>query len=372
MPSRRFEFKDGKSAKFWEIDLKGTSHVVTFGRIGSKGQSRTKEFGTKEKAKSSYEKLIREKADKGYREVAKSKSGTTKRKSTKTKSTAISAKKKSPKATPTTKKAATRSSRRCSITWVEDEDRSKVALWFGSFRNQNELEKYAHQRFVAELNLPTGSVLRPEKTCFTENKGDVKGLIGQFLWSASFYSAVRRKVRGFDVSSCNGAIALFDYFTDDEFQEATTKVDFLGYFSFDVDADKLIAEASSHLIKDAHIWLARFDSQKRLDEYLEEDLGDDDNMGPISQFASDQRAKFYDHDLVYAEFKKKTNVLELIGCWKFPDASVKQVLQHVQNKRIVDVNTCFVADKNEFKRPRSAKGNGYELAYLGQFEGCSC
>ena len=42
----RYEFVDGKSSKFWEIALSGTSFTTTYGRIGASGQSTTKEFGS--------------------------------------------------------------------------------------------------------------------------------------------------------------------------------------------------------------------------------------------------------------------------------------------------------------------------------------
>ena len=62
----RFEFSDAKSQKFWEIQLAGLSHTVNYGRIGTNGQSKTKEFPDEDKARVSAEKLIAEKSKKGY------------------------------------------------------------------------------------------------------------------------------------------------------------------------------------------------------------------------------------------------------------------------------------------------------------------
>ena len=70
VPPRMFEFHDGKSDKFWEIELSGKSHTVRYGRSGTDGQSKTKEFADEAKAVASYEKLIGEKTRKGYQEVA--------------------------------------------------------------------------------------------------------------------------------------------------------------------------------------------------------------------------------------------------------------------------------------------------------------
>ena len=41
---RTFQFSDAKSHKFWNIDVQGKSFTVTFGKIGTAGQTKTKEF----------------------------------------------------------------------------------------------------------------------------------------------------------------------------------------------------------------------------------------------------------------------------------------------------------------------------------------
>lgn len=64
-----FHYSDGKSNKFWRISLADCSHTAQYGKIGTKGQSKTKEFPTSEEAKKSCEKLIQEKLKKGYAEV---------------------------------------------------------------------------------------------------------------------------------------------------------------------------------------------------------------------------------------------------------------------------------------------------------------
>jgi len=63
---RRFTYTDAKSNKFWAIDLQGKSFTVTFGRVGTEGQTQTKTFPSEEKAKAEHDKLIKEKTGKGY------------------------------------------------------------------------------------------------------------------------------------------------------------------------------------------------------------------------------------------------------------------------------------------------------------------
>ncbi|MDB5336124.1 MAG: hypothetical protein JWN70_1743, partial [Planctomycetaceae bacterium] len=68
--SCQLEFSDGSSNKFWKIELDGSSHTVTFGRIGTNGQTQTKDFPSDADARKSYDKLVAEKTKKGYTQAA--------------------------------------------------------------------------------------------------------------------------------------------------------------------------------------------------------------------------------------------------------------------------------------------------------------
>lgn len=69
IPARLFEFHDGGSDKFWIIELSGTSHTVRYGRQGTDGQTKTKDFASADEAKKSYDKLVAQKVKKGYVEA---------------------------------------------------------------------------------------------------------------------------------------------------------------------------------------------------------------------------------------------------------------------------------------------------------------
>jgi predicted DNA-binding WGR domain protein len=62
----RYEFSEGTSNKFWQIDLSGKSFTTTYGKIGTNGQTTVKTFKTEAEAKKEYDKLIAEKVKKGY------------------------------------------------------------------------------------------------------------------------------------------------------------------------------------------------------------------------------------------------------------------------------------------------------------------
>ncbi len=67
---RRLEFIEGSSAKFWEVRVEGSEVTVTFGRIGTAGQTQTKSLADPAAAQKHADKLIRQKLGKGYVESA--------------------------------------------------------------------------------------------------------------------------------------------------------------------------------------------------------------------------------------------------------------------------------------------------------------
>lgn len=66
---RRFEYVEEGSAKFWEIETKGTVVSTRWGRLGSDGTTTLKDVGSETKAAAEAEKQIRSKVGKGYVEV---------------------------------------------------------------------------------------------------------------------------------------------------------------------------------------------------------------------------------------------------------------------------------------------------------------
>jgi predicted DNA-binding WGR domain protein len=66
---RTFRFTSDGSDKFWHIHLLGKSVKVTFGRVGTPGQTRTWHFTSPAQAKRAYERRIQEKLAEGYTET---------------------------------------------------------------------------------------------------------------------------------------------------------------------------------------------------------------------------------------------------------------------------------------------------------------
>ena len=67
MSKTRLVYKDAKSNKFWEIEAKGSSINILYGKVGTNGQTLIKKAKSSEAAKAEVEKLIKSKMKKGYK-----------------------------------------------------------------------------------------------------------------------------------------------------------------------------------------------------------------------------------------------------------------------------------------------------------------
>ncbi|MER5743578.1 DUF4132 domain-containing protein [Streptomyces sp. NPDC002225] len=66
---RRWELVEGSTSKFWETGAEGAVVTVRYGRCGSDGRTRSKEYASPEAAAAQIARAIGEKEKKGYREV---------------------------------------------------------------------------------------------------------------------------------------------------------------------------------------------------------------------------------------------------------------------------------------------------------------
>lgn len=68
---RHFIYQDEKSHKFWAVEQQGNELHISWGKVGTKGQSQIKSFSDAAAAEKAELKLIAEKVKKGYVEQAK-------------------------------------------------------------------------------------------------------------------------------------------------------------------------------------------------------------------------------------------------------------------------------------------------------------
>src|SRR5262249_25540493 len=79
MATKRFEFDDGSSRKFWEVGVEGATLIVCFGRLGTGGQVKRRAFASAGAASNEMAKLVAEKTKKGYVAVEAAKPQSAKR-----------------------------------------------------------------------------------------------------------------------------------------------------------------------------------------------------------------------------------------------------------------------------------------------------
>ena len=63
---------EGRHCKFWTVEVINVHYLATYGRIGTKGQTQVKTFGSHVQAVAMADKMIREKLNKGYQQVSNS------------------------------------------------------------------------------------------------------------------------------------------------------------------------------------------------------------------------------------------------------------------------------------------------------------
>lgn len=62
----RYEYSEGTSNQFWEIELEGSSFTTRWGKIGTTGQARTKSFDGPAAAQREHDALVAKKVEEGY------------------------------------------------------------------------------------------------------------------------------------------------------------------------------------------------------------------------------------------------------------------------------------------------------------------
>ncbi|MCX5746486.1 MAG: WGR domain-containing protein [Proteobacteria bacterium] len=191
----RYEFVEGASSKFWEIDVAGKDVTTKWGRIGTPGSFKTKPFPSPEAAMKEHDKLVREKTTKGYALVGKAIPKATKATATKapatkaTKATAVSpAPKKTAKGAPATDAEPRNPTLEQAIVDDPDDDAnfSVYGDWLaqqGHPRGELATAQLANQASVAKKLLGNKAVWG--------ELADVKDLVSNVVWKGGFIERAR-------------------------------------------------------------------------------------------------------------------------------------------------------------------------------------
>src|SRR5262249_17465904 len=103
-------------------------------------------------------------------------------------------------------------------------------------------------------------------------------------------------------------------------------------------------------------------------EYFVEDRNQEDENAPVSAFARDQGVAYYDHDFLEYGWGEANSMLELVRGYSYSDQWGPEFARRAAEAGPNDVNFFVCITDSEIEHPRSAKGDGYWLHYLGTIE----
>jgi hypothetical protein len=105
------------------------------------------------------------------------------------------------------------------------------------------------------------------------------------------------------------------------------------------------------------------------DEYFAETYDENDEdfeRTPLSQFARDQRVKWYDHDfLEYGFNDRAASVEELVAGHSYSDQWGAELARRAAEARLSGINWFAFITESEIAEPKSVRGDGYWVEYLG-------
>ncbi|MDZ7863755.1 immunity 22 family protein [Acidovorax sp.] len=117
----------------------------------------------------------------------------------------------------------------------------------------------------------------------------------------------------------------------------------------------------------SHFWVGRA-SQEQVDSYFAEAPGGEDqgDHAPISAFARDQGANWYDHDfLEYGWDGEASTTGQLVDGCSYSDQWADELAHRVAAQGIAGANFFVFIRQDQIEQPRSVQGEGMWLKYLG-------
>ena len=114
-----------------------------------------------------------------------------------------------------------------------------------------------------------------------------------------------------------------------------------------------------------HIWLGQFGPDSPDRYFVQEDA---DDKTPQSRFGAEQGQLYFDYDFVEISFPNDSRpVRDLVDGHSYSESYLDSVVQKAAELGISEANVFVLANKDQFKSPRSVTGPAYRLWYLGEF-----
>ncbi|BCM91348.1 hypothetical protein IAD21_03220 [Abditibacteriota bacterium] len=121
------------------------------------------------------------------------------------------------------------------------------------------------------------------------------------------------------------------------------------------------------------VWVGLFSSHERMEQYLEE-IYDDDDSTPLSEFAGDMNEFFYDHDFFESSFHETIteDLSARLQGHSLPPLAVETVAStfaiNPEPFNAILLMWNEEQDYSQIEAPVSVQKEGVRLRYLGRFE----
>jgi len=117
----------------------------------------------------------------------------------------------------------------------------------------------------------------------------------------------------------------------------------------------------------SHFFLGRVSDHSKYNDFLEERYGEDDDT-PLSKFCESQGEHFIDHDFMEIGARENEPSLEeFFKPYSYSEHWSNDVIEKANSLQLLDADVLLFVSKEEIKNPKSVKGKGFELVYIGEY-----
>lgn len=265
-------------------------------------------------------------------------------------------------------------------TWVVDQDRCEFAIWFGTFKSDSQLKQYALKDFLKELQITKSYDVETFYlgTSFAEEPGNLSQLIGKLSYSQSYDGAIQKAAKKHSIAKYNGAIALFDYFADEDVSKDAKRAKYFGSFKYNMLADSLESAKPAYLHDQrVSVWFGSFPSKEKFESYfnLPDYVPRKKNFKFKNPFAEDFQIPTYTDDFTsynLSRSMKPKPFEELVSAIPMHKKLLKAMVKAAEDQKVSEGNAVYVAFrldydelKSGFKKPPRSR---YDFHYVGAFD----
>ena len=119
-----------------------------------------------------------------------------------------------------------------------------------------------------------------------------------------------------------------------------------------------------------HFWVGHFSSGGIFGEYLEEDDEADGESIPLNKFCRDQKTIWIDHDQVEMSMEEESDdITKILYAGSYVDSFKNAVYEAARGQKFPGKMNVYITvyEAASVEKPRSVKGKGFWLTYLGKF-----